>query len=235
MKTYETNHYIFTYEEGSLAEKDIVKIALEQEKSFYKICNILKVAFPEKIKYYLLDSREEVGKLYGNSGPINGFAVWGENKVYAVYNEKIKCIGPHEDAHLISFVINNPETDFIVEGLAMYFDEKWWDVDNDCWASYYKTNDNNLSIVSLLNNEKFYEYDCEVTYPLSGSFTKYLIDEYGIDKYLDLYKIKGELRVSDFEKIFNSSFEKIEVSYWKKIKNVKFDLDTLKLLLNNKC
>lgn len=93
MKTYSTPHYIFTYEEGSLAEKDIKMIADVQENSFNKICETLKVDFPEKIKYYLLDSKEKVGKLYGDNTPINGFAVWGENKVYAVYNNDTKCIG----------------------------------------------------------------------------------------------------------------------------------------------
>ena len=187
MPEYITEHYIFTYKEMSLAEKDIKLIAKEQEKCFERICSVLKVNFWGKIHYYLLDSPEEVGKLYGDNEPINGFAVWGENKIYAVYNNDIKCIGPHEDTHLISFVINAPKSDFIVEGLAMYFDEKWWDVDNDAWASYYKNVNHEFSICELLDNQQFDKYGCEITYPIAGAFTKFLIDKYGIEKYLLLW------------------------------------------------
>lgn len=233
MKTYITPHYIFTYEEGSLAEKDIKMIADVQEKSFNKICETLKVDFPEKIKYYLLDSKEEVGKLYGDDTPINGFAVWGENKVYAVYNNDTKCIGPHEDAHLISFIINAPISDFIVEGLAMYFDEKWWEQANNTWASYYKNNDDNISIFKLFDNNEFFKYNCELTYPIAGSFTKFLIETFGISKYLELYKIKTEIKKEDFENIFNLTPLEIETMYWNKIKEIPFNSEIFEKLLND--
>lgn len=146
---YSTPHYDFYFAEGSLADQNINSISKEQEECFNKICNKLKIDFSEKIEYYLLESPEEVGVIYGDNEPINGFAVWGENKIYAVYNENIKCIGPHEDTHLISFKINAPKSYFLVEGLAMYFDEKWWGIDNEAWTSYYKEKDREISIYKL--------------------------------------------------------------------------------------
>lgn len=229
MKTYITNRYIFTYEENSLAAKDIEMIANGQEKCFGKICDTLKVNYPEKIKYYLYDSPLEVGKRYGISEPINGFAVWGENEIYAVYNENIKCIGPHEDAHLISYLINAPKSNLISEGLAMYFDEKWWDVDNEQWASYYKKINTDLSIVKMLDNNIFDSYNCEITYPIAGAFTKYLIDKFGIDKYINLYKITEEPKNNDFQKIFNYTIYDLELNFWNEI--IKIDYD--EKLLNN--
>ncbi|MDI6851552.1 MAG: hypothetical protein QMD82_06425 [bacterium] len=45
------------------------------------------------------------------------------NSIYAVYNEKIKCIGSHEDTQIIAYnTIVNPEQALIQEGLAMFFD-----------------------------------------------------------------------------------------------------------------
>ena len=67
-KILETDNYIFHYLEGSLAEKDILIIAQEQEKAFCQICNFLKMRPSFKIKYYLYDSADEVGKIYGEIG-----------------------------------------------------------------------------------------------------------------------------------------------------------------------
>ena len=231
MPSYTTDHYVFTYKEDSLAAKDIKKIVKIQEECFKKICNTLKVVFTEKINYFLLDSAEEVGKLYGINEPINGFAVWGENKIYAVYNDKIKCIGPHEDAHLISFVINTPKSNFIVEGLAMYFDEKWWGLDNDVWTSYYKANKKDLSISNLLNNEAFDSLNCEITYPIAGSFVKYLISKFGVDKFIQLYQITEVPNSSDFKRIFHYTIQELESLFNQEISKVNYDLQEIKLLI----
>ena len=233
MPIHTTKHYVFTYKEDSLAAKDIKKIAKIQEECLTKISNTLKVSFTEKIKYYLLESAKEIGKLYGINEPINGFAVWGENKIYALYNDKIKCIGPHEDTHLISFVINTPKSNFIVEGLAMYFDEKWWGLDNDVWASYYKANNKDLSISNLLSNEEFDSLNCEITYPIAGSFVKYLINRFGVDKFIQLYQITEVPDSNDFKKIFHYTIQEMESLFYQEISKVNYDLQEIKLLLEH--
>ena len=108
---YESEHYLFHYLPQSIAEKDIVEIACEQEKSFEEIVDVLMVIPPFKINYYLLNSAQEVGEEYGDNEPCNGFAR-EPHDIYAVYNEKVKCIGPHEDAHIISYLISIPESVF---------------------------------------------------------------------------------------------------------------------------
>lgn len=233
MKTYITKHYIFNYEVSSLAEKDIERIAKEQERCFEKICETLKVNYQDKIQYYFLATPEEVGKLYGIDEPINGFAACGENKIYAVYNENIKCIGPHEDTHIISFIINMPKSSFIVEGLAMYFDEKWWGIDNEIWSAYYKEENTELSIEKLFDNDHFESLNCEITYPLAGAFTKYLIDKFGITKYIDLYKVKDDIKNNDFKRIFNYEIYELETMFWKMISKINYDKKIVELILKN--
>ena len=97
-EVYQTDHYIFHYKAGSLAEKNLERIAGVQEKAFAKICGALNVTYPEHIHYYFSDSPQEVGDVIFDGTPCNGVAICGENKIYAVYNEEIMCIGPHEDA-----------------------------------------------------------------------------------------------------------------------------------------
>ena len=187
MNRYETQNYIFNYQTGSTAERDIQKIAHIQESCYEHICAVLKTTPDFKIEYFLCETAEDVGHIYGDNEPCNGFTCL-PNKIYAVYNESTQCIGFHEDAHIISYTINRPNCPAIREGLAMYFDRKWWGIQNIDWVGYFVRNDKIIPINELLDNEVFFSNDCSVTYPIMGAFTDWLIATYGMNKYLDLYK-----------------------------------------------
>lgn len=229
MKKFETDHYIFTYQEKSEAEKDIKEIISEQEKSFQSICSELRVKMENKIHYFFLDSPKEVGRLYGDNEPCNGFADANDN-IYAVYNKDIKCIGPHEDTHIISARIGWPKSDFLIEGLAMYFDKQWWGIDNDLWTKFYKE-EVEISISNLLENVKFNALDCSLSYPIGGSFTKFLIHSYGMDSYLHLYKSQGDDYQKIFEYIYEKSIDEIENEYWNYIKSIDLSRNDKTILM----
>lgn len=187
MKQFVSEHYIFNYGENTEAEQDIIEIANLQEACFRYICSVLGVIPDFKIEYFLCDSPEEVGRIYGDDDPCNGFAVI-PNTIYAVYNEEVQCVGFHEDAHLISFTINRPRCPAITEGLAMYFDRKWWGIQNLDWTGYYLKAGRYLPVDKLLDREFFFTYDCSITYPIVGAFTDWLIATYGIESYMRMFK-----------------------------------------------
>ncbi|MBU5438697.1 hypothetical protein KQI42_11785 [Tissierella sp. MSJ-40] len=70
----ESSHYIFHYKKSSLANKDIDKIIELQESCYKYICNILRVKTNIKINYFLCSTPGEVGEIYGDNEPANGFA-----------------------------------------------------------------------------------------------------------------------------------------------------------------
>ena len=186
MKVFESPHYLFHYETGTLAERDIAKIAYKQEQCFAHICNILQINPSVKIEYFLCNSPEDVGRIYGDNEPCNGFTVM-PNKIYAVYNNKEKCIGFHEDAHIISYTINRPDCPAIREGLAMFFDRKWWGIHNLDWVGFFLKNDLYISAEKLLDKDFFFAHDCSITYPIMGAFTEWLIHTYGIEKFKRMF------------------------------------------------
>ena len=186
-KIHESEHYIFHYGANTKAEQDIAVIAAYQEACFHHICGMLNVTPGFKIEYFLCGSPEEVGHLYGDDDPCNGFAALPD-KIYAVYNEQVKCIGFHEDAHIISFTINRPPCPSITEGLAMYFDRKWWGIQNMDWTGYYLETGRYIGIDKMLSREGFFSEDCSITYPIMGAFTDWLISTYGIERYMQMYK-----------------------------------------------
>jgi hypothetical protein len=187
MKSYKTEHYIFHYSADTKAEQDIEKISAHQETCFRYICSILGVTPSFKIEYYLCNSPEELGHLCGFNDSCNAFAA-PPNKIYAVYNEQMECVGFHEDTHIISLVINYPSCIAIAEGLAVYFDRKWWGIQNMDWTGYYLKTDRYIDIDKMLNQERFYSEDCRITYPIMGAFTDWLISTYGIERYTQVYK-----------------------------------------------
>lgn len=187
MKCFESEHYIFHYGANTKAEQDIAAIADYQENCFRYICSVLRVKPDFKIEYFLCDSPEEVGRIYGDNDPCNGFTA-PPDKIYAVYNEKVQCIGFHEDAHVISYLINRPDPPAIREGLAMYFDRKWWAITNLDWTGYYIKTGRYIPVDQLLKREVFFQQYDHIVYPIMGAFTEWLITTYGIESYLRMYQ-----------------------------------------------
>lgn len=231
---YISDHYVFHYIPGSAAERDILLIAQTQEESFHKICNTLNIEYTEKIHYYLTNSPLEIGKvIWDKEAPCNGCALCGRSKIYAVYTNDIRCIGSHEDTHLISFLLNYPESDFVVEGLAMYMDGLWWGVANEIWAAYYHAKHAGLSVKDMLDNTVFANYGCTITYPISGAFTKFLIDVFGMERYIQLYKYTGGEYDIIMDSIFHTSFEDIVEQFWNKISSVPYNSIALEEMLRS--
>lgn len=189
MEQFQSEHYLFHYGKDTAAERDIKKIVAEQEACFRHICTVLGVTPSFQLIYYLCDSPEEVGRIYGDNEPCNGFNA-PPDTIYAVYNERIKCVGFHEDAHLISYVMNRPDCPAVREGLAMFFDRKWWAIHNLDWTGYFLAEGRYLPIDRLLDRDFFFDHPCSVTYPIVGAFTEWLIDTYGMEKYLSFYRQK---------------------------------------------
>lgn len=187
MQTYETPHYLFHYAADSKAEADIRAIAAEQEACYAYICHVLQTEPESKIHYHLCPSPEAVGHAYGDDEPCNGFCL-APSDIYAVYNDQVKCIGFHEDAHLISYTMGRPDCPAIREGLAMYFDRKWWSIHNMDWTAHYLQTGRYLPVHQLLERALFFAHDCSITYPIMGAFTDYLISTHGMEAYKAMYR-----------------------------------------------
>ena len=233
MKKFETSNYIFYYDDNSLAAKDIEKIACCQENCFKYICMVLKTKPTFKIHYFLCETPERVGEIYGDNEPCNGFASVPD-KIYAVYNKNIKCIGYHEDAHLISYTINRPDNPFIREGLAMYFDKDWWKINNYEWCKYYIKNGKFISLSDLLDKEYFFDNDCELTYPIAGAFTDYIINLYGLDAYLNIYRENDSKKA--LEDVLKISVDELNFNFISYVQSFKLDVQVekrIKELLEN--
>ena len=211
-----TEHYAFHYKPGSFAEKDIRSIAKEQERCFDRIVALLNIPYCDTIQYVLTDSPEENGRiieeLFGEYAPGNGFAI-GPNNVFAVYNEQVRCVGAHEDTHLISYAYCDPSCELLHEGLAVYMDGEWWGKPNAEWVKAFLSNGSYRSVFALAEDETFRNTPCEISYPIAGAFTAFLIERLGAADYLEqIYKPKA-LLAEKIQQIFRQTPEEVEKDF----------------------
>lgn len=240
MQTFETEHYIFSYIKDSLAEREIQSIAREQEYCYKKICGILDMTFPHKIKYFLYDSPYTIGKYLCDDPECwcCGMAVTSEtgsadktisslrfeggdwfevpaHSVHAVYNERIKATGAHEDTHVISAMINDFAAAFLCEGLAQYIEGKWHGRSNEYQAKLLYTTGKIIkpSEAMKLTEDEFYELDYQTAYPYAGAWVKFFADNHGIDLFKHIYSCNDSL-VEEIEKCTGVSVIKLDKAFF---------------------
>lgn len=219
-KVKESPHYRFHYHSGSTAERDLCEIIVRQEACYRHICEVLRVQLNFKIGYFLCETREEVGAIFTDVPPGNGFST--DSDVYAVYNESLQCVGPHEDAHVISWnTLGHSTNPMVREGLSMFFDREWWGVPNYAWVHRLLSKGNYPPLTTIAPSDQFYGFEDKITYPLVGAFTEYLIITYGIDKYKTLYRTCDQDLCSAFNEVYQKSLGDVDANFQSYIRTLK--------------
>lgn len=187
---YESEHYIFNVESNSLAEKEIEEIKARQESSYKKIIETLDLKHPDqKITYYFYSSREKKAELMGDDW--YGQSIYDEFAIHAVYNEKDKVVGEHEDTHLLTLQLGYPVS-FLQEGIAeaMVGKSMFGNNHNEVVQEGLKRG-LKVDLVNLISSQQAWldtpDEEAEFYYSVSGSFTKYLLSIVGLEKFKQLY------------------------------------------------
>lgn len=209
MKYIKEKHFDIWYYAG-LSDEYLKDIIMEYEKSYKFFEDFFNKKIDFKLKLFVYEKPEDVGIAYGDNEPCNGFAR-EPNELHFVYNEKIKCIGNHELAHILSYsYMGKPESTFIREGFAEFTEDYWGNmIDGEIvrkphyeWAKLYFKSNKNFSIKDILfNSKRFHEEvnkdGCFYTYPIAGAFTKFLVEKYGKETYLDFYTDGSKEKLTD--------------------------------------
>lgn len=227
-KTHESQHYIFNVEEGSLADIEIEQIKSRQEAAFSKIIKVLDLNEPsQKITYYFYTSREKKAELIGDGW--YGQSIYDEFAIHAVYNEEDKVVGEHEDTHLLTLELGYPVS-FIQEGIAEAMVGKSM-FGND----HYKIVRDGLNRGLTINLENLIasqqawvdtsDEEAEFYYSIAGSFTKYLLETFGFEKFKKLYGLNSREKtpaenIEIFKQVFDRDIRIIADEWLHSIVNV---------------
>jgi hypothetical protein len=182
-----TRHYEFHYPPGTAAERDISRLGAIAEASFEKVRSKLGADFVGQMKLYL------VPRVFWQGG--------------ATYGDKVQLISyldrnytgvetwsyfAHEGTHSLAQDLIQPKEEggpdgVLVEGLAVWASGGHYGPEPiDAWAAVVAASDNYLPLAKLRAGP-FYDFQHETSYLEAGSFVGYLMDQYGLDKFKQLY------------------------------------------------
>lgn len=160
-----------------------------------------------------------MNKILSTGKETNGFAEIGTNKFHTIWK-----IDNHECVHtIVTQLIGHPPAIFN-EGIAVAHQADYfkypkflpgWNGQNlNRLTKKYKQNGQIPSLDKLLGTYTFGDYSPEITYPISGSFVSYIIDNYGIAKMKEFIGIskfedsRGKIS-NDFIRIYGLAIESV--------------------------
>jgi len=226
---YESENYIFFYTEDNIIKPELERIAKIQEDIFDFVSDFLGVEYTKKIEYYLYPSREEfrvfAGGYVGESEEIH----WLCEMCGTHYCTNWKG-DPHEITHILSFEIGLPST-LLMEGLAVYVSDVYFGEESCSRSKILLENDAIVLPSDLVTSFDFREHDPVVSYNVAGSFAAFMIETYGIERFLRLYSESPTGYASidvDTERIYGKSFEDLENEWISFLQAYEYDVLEIK-------
>lgn len=139
------------------------------------------------------------------------------NAAYSIYNKNLNTADPFVVIHTAVLRNYGYSAPFLAEGLANYFSFAPYDM-----QLLIKEN-KILPVRSILSTYDYLTADPYIADRTAATFVKYLVDQYSIGKFIDLYKAADDIHlVEQIEKSYDKSIEDLETEW-------KHYLDTLRI------
>ena len=210
--TIDTPHFIIHY--SPKVNKDLINdIAIHHEYYYKVLSGFFNVALNKKIESFLFLNDEQKKRLFGSANADVAKPWLLQIYIsYEDYNTTLK----HELAHCFTsafahglFKVADNFNPYLIEGAAVAADPIYDENDIHFMAALayhfgYKTD-----LKHLFNFLSFFKQTSSISYIFAGSFSKYLVDKYGIEKYKKLY---SDL---DFKKIYGTTIDTLNMDYSK--------------------
>jgi tetratricopeptide (TPR) repeat protein len=210
----ESEHFIIFYSKDSYDNDEIRWIAADHEFRLKQICDAFALPRSErdssKIESYVYPSSDVKQRLMG-AGNTNIAKPWSGQM--HISKQSLDATLKHELVHVVAArfglpIINASLSTGLVEGLAEAMD---WNFGNRTLHQYAAAMHKAgvaPNIRSLMLFTGFAAQSSSISYVLAGSFSRFLIDTYGIRKMTLLY------RTNDYETLYNKSLDDL-IAEWK--------------------
>jgi tetratricopeptide (TPR) repeat protein len=210
---YKTAHFEIIYPAGSLKRERIEQLGRLHEYYYSTLTHVLNIQFQKPITSFIYSSSEEKGRLIGAAR--TDIAKPWLHQIHLNISD-VEAGLKHEMAHVLAsdfgwspFKISRNSG--LVEGFAVAVgDNTWYDEPLDRAASLVFAASVHPDMESLFSFSGFAKVNAGTSYVLAGSFCKFLINSYGIEKFKNLY------RSGDFLLTYNRSLPSL-LSDWRTI------------------
>lgn len=181
-ETYASEHLVFHYLPGTWVARQIRSIAADHEEVHDDIVQYLGgTALDEPIDFYVYTTEES---FYRSTARDAGFAI---NEHYEVHTrwfapDDHQTLG-HEMTHVLTYwLLGNPSEALLGEGIAVCLDHSGNDYQGQ--VSRLRRQGDLIPLAQMLGDTWG---DYEYAYPVSGSFVCFLLEQYGVERFVELY------------------------------------------------
>ncbi len=182
-----------------------------------------KLSTPKNLTTYIFKDAKQKGVLFGSKAA-NVAKPW-MNQIFLDYNSVENTL-EHELIHIYAaqigstpFKIADGFNMAMLEGYAMAIEDNYSEYDIHYMALLAKESGYNFNIPELFSKFNFFGQASSLSYITAGSFIKYLIEIYGIEKVNLIYQ---DL---DFEKYLEKSLTKLSIEYVKYLDDLNYPIN----------
>jgi tetratricopeptide (TPR) repeat protein len=215
----ETKNFIIKYDVAKVDTNEIKNLILSHEFYFEKLKTVLKFNPDRKIISYIFNDKNQK-KIYFGSEQADVAKPW----LYEIYlsrdswNKSLK----HEMLHIFSAEIGNgifklaaSFNPALIEGFPEAIDNNFDDIELHTLSASAFHFGYRINIEELFSGLNFFKSFSGLSYLYAGSFSKFLIDNYGPEAFTIFYKTK------EAEKAFGKSLSKLSEDYYEFLRNYK--------------
>ena len=164
---------------------------------------------------FVVESRNVMKDLIG--WQTNGVAFYKHNVLAGIGSDNVRSIySNHEIFHVIAMNLWGVPEIWINEGMAVYSSKQWHGYDLYQLTKYLIDNNRYVALDILV--KKFRQVDDLVSYPLIGSFSKYLDETYGRETVINIWQ--GKIR--DIKVYTGKSINELEQDWLNEISTVEY-------------
>ncbi|MFQ6039208.1 MAG: tetratricopeptide repeat protein [Candidatus Poribacteria bacterium] len=208
---YETEHFNIYYEKGSEAEKEIELIAQDHEFRYYQLTRFFNLHPREKIGSYIYTSAEQKKRLIGAKYTEIEDAI--NREIHLNYRSSFPHPTlKHELAHLFASYIHPIWRMSLKiglhEGIAVAADWDDGQLTPHQWSKAMYQLKVAPPVEKIMGAFGFWTESSSRSYTLAGSFVRFLVDTYGIEKFKKVFP------TGDFKKHYGKGLKDL-VNEWK--------------------
>lgn len=185
----ESEHFVY-YQQSD----DTIRIdEIWQEDYYAWLTEVLEVSPDFKIDFYKYKSRAQLEDLTGRS--TNAFAQANQARIHSIWWKD-----NHECVHVLTDKYWGRPPAMINEGMAVShqahlidgeYTPGWNGQDFHALTRAFIDNGDLPTMDEMLNSRSIWDFDPNMVYPVSGSFVRFLLDTYGLEKMRDYHKGAG--------------------------------------------
>ncbi len=211
-KRKETLHFVFSYPEGGIADRNIDEISMEYQKKYSEISTFLGLGVNDKIQCYLFPSVEKAREIMGVEP---GFSRPQVKQIYSLYGTEEKEPPGIQIGMVLSFYTGKTRNrePFFHRGFAQFLSSMEENFEENIIE--LKNNKKFVPLLTLKND--FYHYPGEISFTESAAFVNFLISKYGLGLFKKVWVAEDMDRA--FKKVYGKSFEELAKDFDKSIKD----------------